>query len=478
MGTDSAGKKEAAATPRLALVVIRSADLQRAESFYAALGFVFAREKHGAGPEHLVCRLGSVVFEIYPLKKEGDATSGVRLGFAVPSLERVIEAASAAGGKVLSPPEESPSGRRAVLADPDGHHVELTLLGGGHEAARDAGLGERSVSGDATKKSSLSEDQIKILNLIAEHQLEQERVQAAERDMSGRLLRKKVAPATLDQMGIAKLLRDRNPGNTITVNQISPHWARRTRIYPDDRYELTIWGWISSRHGNRIRQFLDGALGVFRRLDDERPEFKTYSWDDLKADVVVLEEAELAVMQLIWRYLRWPIGGTGDQWAIPVGIENLLKMKDHRELLRERWLSEAQGDLDYQAAIKRVQSGLPFLEEDMLREFEYLDKFAVALDVGIPPNVEIHQHVHGDVVGAKFATDIKNSTIGGVGVGAHGRVKGTVRSRLADPRTKPNRPKPGTESAKRTPPEARSRFDGFIGMAKEWYNSTRRKGKP
>lgn len=58
--------------PSLTLVVIRSADLARAEAFYTALGLTFTRERHGAGPEHLVCQLGGTTFEIYPRAEDAD----------------------------------------------------------------------------------------------------------------------------------------------------------------------------------------------------------------------------------------------------------------------------------------------------------------------------------------------------------------------------------------------------------------------
>ena len=43
--------------PHLNLVVLRSADLGRAEFFYRLLGITFSREKHGNGPEHLAAVL-------------------------------------------------------------------------------------------------------------------------------------------------------------------------------------------------------------------------------------------------------------------------------------------------------------------------------------------------------------------------------------------------------------------------------------
>jgi catechol 2,3-dioxygenase-like lactoylglutathione lyase family enzyme len=117
-------EEESRVRAALNLVVIRSADLERAARFYAALGVEFVRERHGGGPEHLAARLGPVVFEVYP-QGDGPSSLGVRLGFRVGSVAEAVEAARAAGGAVVSEPRPSPWGVRAVVADPDAHRIEL-----------------------------------------------------------------------------------------------------------------------------------------------------------------------------------------------------------------------------------------------------------------------------------------------------------------------------------------------------------------
>jgi predicted enzyme related to lactoylglutathione lyase len=108
----------------LNLVVLRSADLDRAARFYELLGVKFVREQHGSGPEHLACCLGGIVLEIYPNASTSDA-SQVRIGFDVPSVGDAVNAVRDAGGTIAAPPKETPWGLRAVVADPDGHRVEL-----------------------------------------------------------------------------------------------------------------------------------------------------------------------------------------------------------------------------------------------------------------------------------------------------------------------------------------------------------------
>ena len=110
----------------LNLVVIRSPDIDRAATFYRALGLTLTAHRHGKGPIHYAAELGTVVFEIYPRKAETDSTTSVRLGFHVPSVDAAVLAIQEAGGQVVSAPQESEWGRRAVVEDLDGHRIELT----------------------------------------------------------------------------------------------------------------------------------------------------------------------------------------------------------------------------------------------------------------------------------------------------------------------------------------------------------------
>jgi len=106
-------------------MVLRSRDLERARVFYQALGIEFVQHCHGAGPMHLATENGGQVFEIYPLNEDYLPTTSARIGFSVPSVDDAFKALVVAGGQPISTPKESPWGRRAVVADPDGHRVEL-----------------------------------------------------------------------------------------------------------------------------------------------------------------------------------------------------------------------------------------------------------------------------------------------------------------------------------------------------------------
>ena len=108
------------------LLVIRARDMNRAREFYKALGLELVQHSHGSGPIHLASEVEGQVFEIYPLEGNDLPTSSARIGFSVPSVDDAYRALIAAGGQNVSSPRDSPWGRRAVVADPDGHRVELT----------------------------------------------------------------------------------------------------------------------------------------------------------------------------------------------------------------------------------------------------------------------------------------------------------------------------------------------------------------
>lgn len=110
------------------LLVLRALDLNRALTFYRALGLEFVQHSHGNGPVHLASESEGQVFEIYPLRHNELPTTSTRIGFSVLSVDNAYRSLLAAGGQSVSSPRDSQWGRRAVVADPDGHRVELTVL--------------------------------------------------------------------------------------------------------------------------------------------------------------------------------------------------------------------------------------------------------------------------------------------------------------------------------------------------------------
>lgn len=113
--------------PRLNLVVLRVTDLDQSRLFYEVLGLRFESHQHGSGPVHYAHEGQGWVFELYRATAENPVSASTRVGFSVTDLDGVIrKLRDLSPAKVVSEPKESPWGRRAVVADADGHRVELT----------------------------------------------------------------------------------------------------------------------------------------------------------------------------------------------------------------------------------------------------------------------------------------------------------------------------------------------------------------
>ena len=111
--------------PRLNLLMLRVADLERAANFYRTLGLEFVKHAHGSGPEHYACELPGFVFELYLATAEQPVASSTRLGFAVSAVDDLVAKLAAVETPILTSPRDSEWGRRAVVVDPDGHRVEF-----------------------------------------------------------------------------------------------------------------------------------------------------------------------------------------------------------------------------------------------------------------------------------------------------------------------------------------------------------------
>ena len=102
-----------------------SARIEEAQRFCSVLGFSFVKHAHGNGPAHYAADAGGLVFEIYPQTEAEGSTRSTRIGFEVRELGATIDRLVAGRGKLVSPAKDSPWGRRAVVADPAGHKIEL-----------------------------------------------------------------------------------------------------------------------------------------------------------------------------------------------------------------------------------------------------------------------------------------------------------------------------------------------------------------
>lgn len=114
-----------ATTPVANLLLIRSPEIHHAVRFYQELGLVFVLHSHGSGPEHYSAEVSGFVFEIYPQRSADDTTTNVRLGFSVDDVGTVVESLRRSDVEIVTEPQDTQWGRRAVVKDFDGHTIEL-----------------------------------------------------------------------------------------------------------------------------------------------------------------------------------------------------------------------------------------------------------------------------------------------------------------------------------------------------------------
>jgi lactoylglutathione lyase len=109
----------------IALIVIRTGDLQGQVAFYNLLGIQFAYHNHGNGPFHYSAQIGTTVFEMYPLaRNQAEADKNIRLGFTIDNFDEVLEALRNAGS-VFKDPVQTDFGVMTVVTDPDGRKIEV-----------------------------------------------------------------------------------------------------------------------------------------------------------------------------------------------------------------------------------------------------------------------------------------------------------------------------------------------------------------
>jgi len=110
----------------LSLVVLKTRQVDALRRFYGSLGIELAEEQHGKGPVHFAGRVGDVVLEVYPLPEDGTPADGTtRLGFVVTRVAEIVQALKALDTHVVTEPQATQWGFRAVVRDPDGRAVEL-----------------------------------------------------------------------------------------------------------------------------------------------------------------------------------------------------------------------------------------------------------------------------------------------------------------------------------------------------------------
>lgn len=110
---------------KLNLLVLKTEHLEALKEQYELLGLSFLYHQHGKGPFHYASEQEGFVLELYPLPEGEQASSALRLGFAVNNLEELLEQLKTSTWKLIAGKKQTPWGNRAVVQDLEGRKVEL-----------------------------------------------------------------------------------------------------------------------------------------------------------------------------------------------------------------------------------------------------------------------------------------------------------------------------------------------------------------
>ena len=112
----------------IALLVIKTNQLEKQKTFYEKFDLVFQKEKHGNGSEHFssIIENQNIVLEIYPLPKNKNfPDTSTRLGFRVDDLEKTIDAILEVDGEIKNEIRDTEFGKFAVVKDFDGRSIDV-----------------------------------------------------------------------------------------------------------------------------------------------------------------------------------------------------------------------------------------------------------------------------------------------------------------------------------------------------------------
>ena len=109
---------------KLSTIMVVVKDMKRSVQFYRdVLGLPLAYET----PQWSQFDLGNITLGLHPEGKEVKVspTSGCTFGFQVQDLAMAIDNLSWQNVKVIMQPRDEGFGKLAIVADPDGYHVQL-----------------------------------------------------------------------------------------------------------------------------------------------------------------------------------------------------------------------------------------------------------------------------------------------------------------------------------------------------------------
>lgn len=144
--TDVAGKRP----DSIRVVNVQTANPKEIGLFLKSLGLHVGRQTNAAGQSFLIAQCPGLTMTVTPAA-EASGPNQFEVYFTVDSLASALAAAEAQFGVVTTQPFDTPSGRRAVVADADGRHYTITEMTVATETAAVAGTPNTAAALDPTQ---------------------------------------------------------------------------------------------------------------------------------------------------------------------------------------------------------------------------------------------------------------------------------------------------------------------------------------
>lgn len=222
---------------------------------------------------------------------------------------------------------------------------------------------------------SLSEGQAKLLDLIADHQLEQ------RSEISGKRLR-----VAMEQLGVS----DGEMNALIDFFVLPVSW-----IQPNDSYKLALWGWARSKYHERVLDLLGAVLSTLKDKFKVNPDFTHYSWDELRERLPSLDDSQrYFVNEILWPRLSG--GEDSNGWRVPWDVEEIRKLTGSNDLARYAIERDVMSRIERARAQRRVDWGFALDDESADDLIDIIEGGAIdiaqpslgAADQGAIPEVE------------------------------------------------------------------------------------------
>lgn len=227
------------------------------------------------------------------------------------------------------------TGAARIAAGPGGDvHIKAGAggpAGAGGDVSTKAGDGAPSMVRPSTDDplGEVTPAQRKILDSVADNL-------AKEEWISGRRLR--VTLSGIDRAGTAEVIRS-----------LVPQYLRRQGSEPEDHYAPTLDGLLQSRQTARASHLIEAVLRFLRRRLHDEPDFREYTWDEIKVAVSGLSGADYEFVRSVISTCELLNGGSGSpgppphyRWGRPTDIERVAECGDIVQFLELRRRQRAE----------------------------------------------------------------------------------------------------------------------------------------